>query len=273
MNYDNTIKEHYDAVAKSEGAAETSTMADLYIRKKETTFILDSIEKFIASKKTALNNSQLDDKIKILDVGCGNGFTLSKIRERFDNSIIEGIESNDSLRAIAGGRFPDNRVKIRAGDIREQNSLPEIEVDVLICQRVIINLLNTADQKRALRNLIKLVKINGLLVFIESFQNEFDNLNSARREFGLEPIAPAHHNLYLSSDFFDVCQLKKICYSDENLLSTHFFVSRVLHASFLSERGLPFFRNSHYVNFFSRALPESIGDYSPLKFLSFEREM
>jgi hypothetical protein len=54
-----------------------------------------------------------------------------------------------------------------------------------------------------------------------------------------------------------------------NELSTHYFVSRVLHDLALS--GRPFVRNSNFVRFMSAALPMGIGDYSPLRIYALQK--
>jgi len=260
--YDSAIKQHYDNVAKNDKDSATSTMADLYIREKETALIIKQINKYIEQK---------NGKLSIVDVGCGNGYTLSKLSETFPDFDFEGVEFNDSLRAIAKERFLQKTTKISAGDIRLPESLPQKKFDVLICQRVIINLLNPEDQKNALNNLLELVKPNGLLIFIECFKSELINLNSARSEFGLDILPYAHHNLYLDDDFFTRSELNEFSFSEQNSFSTHYFVSRVLHPSFLKATAGDFLRNSHFVSFFSQALPDSIGNYSPLKLLAFKK--
>ena len=54
-------------------------------------------------------------------------------------------------------------------DIRKLKS--KNKFDLIICQRVLINLLNKNDQKKALRNLIEIVKTGGTLLFIETFKS------------------------------------------------------------------------------------------------------
>jgi hypothetical protein len=122
--------------------------------------------------------------------------------------------------------------------------------------------------------LSNLLNLRVSLLFIEAFQSGLDCLNEARAEFDLSPIPPANHNLYLSDEFFSR-RVDLQPFSDErgqvapNFLSTHYFVSRVFHPVILGNRQMK--RNSHWVNFFSRALAPTIGDYSPVRAYAFER--
>ena len=277
-DYDATIKQHYDRVAQTDKAAPTSTMADLYVREKETAFISSQIAEYTHQRKLKhLDGEQYarkpgnDSKLSVLDVGCGNGYTLERISESFPDFDFKGIEFNASLREIAAKRFLKKDIPISEGDIRILSSLPQKKCDILICQRVIINLLDATDQKTALSNLVEIVNPKGLLIFIECLKSGLANLNSARSEFELGELPPAHHNLYLEDDFFSHPSLKEFDNSKLEGFSTHYFVSRVLHPTFLNGNKPDFVRNSHFVSFFSQALPDSIGKYSPLKLFAFTK--
>ena len=262
--YDQIILSHYDNVANKEKDEATSTMANLFVRNAETTFIINMISEFMSQQKK-------NEVSKVLDVGCGNGYTIGKLRNIFPELDFSGLEFNDSLREIAKETLSTSSIKVVEGDIRNKKTLEKFEVDILICQRVIINLLNVDDQKNALNNLLNIVNKGGLLIFIECFESGLDSLNKARQEFKLEAMSPAHHNLYLSDDFFDVSDLKEFDFSQKEFLSNHYFVSRALHQSFLEASQQDFIRNSEFVTFFSQALPNSVGTYSPIKFLAFTK--
>jgi SAM-dependent methyltransferase len=272
-NYDEIINQHYRQVAKQEGLKPTSTMADTITREKETKSLLDYVGHYLAGRKE-------DYPAQILDVGCGNGYTLEMLSSQFPTAQFIGVEKSDELRALAESRFQkQDNIKIIAGDIRNKNFVNGQLVDILICQRVLINLLDKNDQKNALENLIQAVKKptpprpGGMLIFFEAFSAALENLNLARDEIGLDPINPAHHNLYLDEGFFDHPGLtpysSKEKFAPPNFLSTHYFVTRVLHPIYLQDR--PFKRNSEFVKFFSGALKENTGDYSPLKLFVFSR--
>jgi SAM-dependent methyltransferase len=267
QNYDEIIAEHYRKIAEKDGLAETSTMADTVTREKETRAILDYVCHFLSSKTR-------EQPALIMDVGCGNGYTLEVLSQRIPDQTYLWIEKTDELRSLAVSRFEGSEnVRIYAGDIRDNDFSKGECADILICQRVLINLLDEEDQKVALDNLLNAVNLGGMLVFIEAFSTSLATLNVAREEFDIPAMNPAHHNLYLGDGFFDNPGLSPYPADEDlapsNFLSTHYFVTRVLHPIFLQER--PFKRNSEFVKFFTGALKENVGDYAPLKLFVFER--
>lgn len=275
-NYDQIIQQHYREVAKTHGLAASSTMADAKTRQSETNAIVRFVETVIAQR----TRSGIQAPPAIMDVGCGNGYTLEVLATRFPDCTFIGIELSDELRELAKKRHQGNdNVVILKGDIRDAGFAGDHQADILLCQRVIINILDPQDQKEALYNLLSAVsdpvdsRPNGFLLFIEAFSTPLAKLNEARRELGFEPIQPAHHNLYLPDDFFDIPSLRPYRNKDftipPNFLSTHYYVTRVLHPYFT--QGQAFKRNSEFVQFFSEALRPYVGDYSPLKLLVFEK--
>jgi len=268
-DYDKTIREHYSGVAKQSGLSSTSTMADETVRAMET----EAIQGFVEASLARVRAADPARRATIMDVGCGNGYTLSRLAERFPDQDLAGVEQSDDLRALAQSRFEQlPGVRLMAGDIRDPNFAGGVQADVVLCQRVIINLLSLEDQKLALSNILGAARPGGALLFIECFTSALDRLNEARFEFGLEPVPPAHHNLYLPDDFFQDPRLRPLRaqgLAEPNFLSTHYYVTRVLHPVF-SPKDKPFKRNSEFVRFFTGALRQNVGDYSPLKLLQFE---
>ena len=259
--YDSVIANHYKSVAEESGLSSDSTMKDNTVRDLETKAIFEFIEK-------SLENSNSD--VVLADIGCGNGYSLKRLSESFPNLKMIGLEKTNELRSLAEERFTENeKVSIIEGDIRDENFLPKESVDLLICQRVLINLLDREDQKSALKNIARVIKKGGRVIFIECFDESLSNLNLARKEFGLDDVGYALHNLYLEEGFFNIDSFIECNESykyKSNFVSTHYFISRVLHPYFLSNK--EFKRNSEFVKFFSGSLNNS-GDYGPLKLARF----
>jgi len=273
VSYDQLLEAHYNKVAETDGVSSSSTMKDEIIRTKEMEAVLTLVDAFIKERKV-----QGDDEVHVVDVGCGNGFTLKTLAENFPNFLVfSGIENNEKLYNIACLQTQDEKkTSILRGDVRESLQEKCQLADILICQRVLINLLDEYDQKVVLRNIINLVKSGGMLIFIEAFKSGLKNLNEARRELCLDEITESHHNLYLEDSFFDSKELQvwqsAFAELNENFLSTHYFIARVWHAFLVENSRLPFVRNSHFVNFWSGALPDSVGEYSPLKIKVFIKD-
>jgi len=264
-DYDETIVQHYQRVADQCGLSSTSTMADAVTRERETYAIVRCVEEYLTARGA--------DAATIMDVGCGNGFTLSVLAEMWPGQRYLGIEQSEGLRSLAITRFQSHdSVRILEGDIRDANFAGQTKANILICQRVLINLLDRHDQRAALANIVNATRPGGTLVFIEAFSSPLARLNDARAEFDLPPIPPAHHNLYLDDEFFAIPDLKRVAREGSlapNMLSTHYYVARVLHPLICGAR--PFKRNSEFVKFFSEALKPNVGDYSPLKLHVFEK--
>jgi SAM-dependent methyltransferase len=145
QDYENKVMKHYTRVAQESGLSASCTMEDEYIRDGETRAILRLIE--LAAKGAA-------GSLRVLDVGCGNGYTLRTLAERIrDGSLagsieLLGIEKNPELRQLAikmNEAFP---VAIAEGDILRAETLAvsQASIDVCLSQRVIINLMDLADQ-------------------------------------------------------------------------------------------------------------------------------
>ena len=90
--YDKKNNQHYDKVAIKQKKSKLSTMEDEYVRDQETDFITNIIKN---DKK----------KLNILDIGCGNGYTLVQISRLSKNFLIHGMDNNDSLYKIAHKRL------------------------------------------------------------------------------------------------------------------------------------------------------------------------
>lgn len=270
-DYEEKVMGHYTKVAQEAGLSPRCTMEDEYIRAGETRAILSLVDRVAAG---------VSARVRVLDVGCGNGYTLRTLAEHArDAGLAErlellGIEKNPDLRGLAQKMNEGMPVAVCGGDIFRAETLTvgAGSVDICISQRVIINLMDPADQKAALKNLARIVRPGGYLLFIECFQSSMDNLNAARREFNLEPNAPAVHNLYLTEDFFALPEIEEAAPEGwnipANLFSTHYYIQRVLQNAV---RGNVIDRNSNFVRFFSAALPEAVGDYSPIRIHCFRK--
>ena len=264
--YDTLIKDHYDDVGNSTNNPATSTMSDQIVRSKETEFVFRQVTD--AQKDAATNKHH---EFSIIDIGCGSGHTLLELSKSFPLLNLVGIEQNEKMRESAKKTLGPSSVKVLHGDVRDLKTLPDKKFDLVICQRVLINILKLSDQVAALENLLSITRPSGRIIFIESFNSGLSNLNEARSEFGLDKILPAHHNLYLDDDFFRHPKLIKLDDSDENVLSSHYFISRVLHPAILKALGIDELRNSKFASFISTAISNSIGEFSPLKFCVYER--
>ena len=253
--------QHYQKIAKNFGASPRSSMADQYIRQQEIRFIFSAIKNYCL---------HVQANPTVLDLGCGNGHLLSCLRSKFPHLALLGLEFTPELWQIAQARQLPG-VKIIQGDCLVADDLPT--VDIIITERVLVNLLTKKKQQQAVLNIKEALRPGGHYVMVESFNEPMQEINMARQEFLLPPVTASAHNLYLNEtlvEFMAKWGLREIpgtlaC----NHLSTHFFLSRVVHPALRPAGGKT--RFTRFTAFFNQALPPGIGNYSPILFRCFQK--
>jgi len=260
MNYEDDVKNHYRGQVERVGLSSESTMPDHVVRDREIEAILYSL-------------SLLGDKnINILEIGCGNGVLLDILHKNGYKNCV-GIDFLEEFVGLARSRkLP---FKIELGDIRSLKFQDE-SFDVVISERVIINLKDKAHQFQAFGEIRRVLRSSGHLVLFEAYEDALDNINEARSEFGLKPIPMAGQNRwfkpgeldeFISGRFQKINEIGGVLLPSENLLSSHYFISRVIHAFLIEMSGQDVVkeRNSHFSKFFGGILPPH-GNYSPVKY-------
>ena len=251
----NKILEHYTNQAKLYKASPKSTMPDLFIRGLEVSKLTETLTK-LSNKNT-----------KVLEVGCGNGYTISKLSKKLECNFV-GIDSNQQMIQLASKR------RLKKNIFSKQSILePKFRsgmFDIVFTQRCLINLISWKSQKTALNQIHRLLKKDGFLVLLEAFDDGLKELNQARHIIGLEKISPAWHNLYINkTKLHDFIQKKfvngdpkskKLTY--DNFLSSYYFGSRILYPGLLEKKSQIKYNNK-FVEFFSLMRP--LGNYSPLQ--------
>ena len=135
----------------------------------------------------------------------------------------------------------------------------------VITQRCLINIPDWSGQREALSEIHRVLADDGYYLMIECFTDGLDNNNAARVECGLEPLGSSEFNTYFDKDRFCEFVKGKFVFIEStgwqyNFLSSHYFISRVLHA--LVTRGDQI-KNTAFVKFFADYKP--IGNFSPLQ--------
>jgi len=267
---DDLIRNHYRAQAENDGDSPLSTIGERVVRDKEVELIRNFLR--------AVYRQNASDQLKILDAGCGNGYTLALLVEDYPSFEFRGLEFTEEMLAIARGRnLP--RCVLDQGDIR-CTSYPSSFYDVVYTERSLINILDWEEQKRALDEIARILKPSGHYLMIEGFTDGLENNNKARREMGLEEIEPAYHNKYFAKEqlfeavqptlrLVDPAELDRDGKGDlfrSNFLSSHYFVARILHP--LITKG-DWVKNTEFVKFFSFLPP--VGNYSPVQAFIFQK--
>tara|TARA_R110000868_G_scaffold61524_1_gene186934 strand:+ start:45496 stop:46293 length:798 start_codon:yes stop_codon:yes gene_type:complete len=255
---DQIIIEHYNKVAERFGLSPQSTLGDQYIRNAEVSFFIDSLKMLLKDESTQ----------SLFDIGCGNAHLLSCIRALFPTLKLAGMDFHPELVKLASSREIEN-CNIHQGDMRRDLSNYG-QFDFVLTERSVINLLSKEEQYVAFNNIAKIIKPGGYYLFSESFEEPRANINRARKQMKLaQDVNPSKHNLWLREEDLEVLkengfrEIEAAC--KPNHLSTHFYITRILHSIALPKGG----EASEFQNFFNLALPAAIGNYSPILFRAF----
>jgi ubiquinone/menaquinone biosynthesis C-methylase UbiE len=256
---------YYRSQAQSSGLAPTATMPDAHVVEAE----IDAILRFL--HKMA-DQSQFT---RVLEIGCGNGYLASVIHRTFGNRFhYEGIDLTPDMVKLAKSR--DLPYRFSEGSILSLDLAAE-SVDLVISDRVVINVLDPEGQYKAFKELARVTRKGGRLMFIEGFKQGLENLNLARSQFVMDPIPEPEVNNWFTQERWLRCLSAGFREFDEtesgglapwNFLSSHYFMTRFVHDAIRPPGGAV--RNTEFAKFFARALPP-VGDYSPLRIAYLER--
>jgi len=177
--------------------------------------------------------SYVSDGLRILDVGCGNGFTAIEIARRYQVEIV-GLDYapkmiDAAIEAAEKAGLKD-RLEFRIADIQD---LPDDlgRFNLVYGERVLINLQEWSTQLSALRTISRLLEPDGRYVMCESSQDGLDTINRYRESAGLDAISSPWHNRYLRDEEVQTADLHDLCLDETNdFSSTYYFLSRVVNA-------------------------------------------
>jgi ubiquinone/menaquinone biosynthesis C-methylase UbiE len=241
------VNRYKDAVKKH---GTCCALDDMVVRQKETDLILNFFDTHIKKERFSV----------IGDIGCGDGYTLEKLSDRHPLCNYFGIDIVKELLDAANKRKIKNCEFIE-GDTTRLNFNDDF-FDIVYTQRCLVNLLAWSKQRKALKEIHRVLKPGGYYLMIECFTDGLDNNNKARMECGLPALKPPSFNKYIYKKLFAETIRNKfwIEYDSFNFLSSHYFIARVLHA--LVTKGEQV-KNTEFVKFFSGLPP--VGNYSPIQ--------
>lgn len=252
------ISEHYARQATLFGSSKQSTMRDVNIRDLEVELILRQLN-------TA--RAEAGPLERLLEVGCGNGYTAESILGRLSLDY-QGVDYSAELLAIAVERGLDG--VFTQGDVRSL-AFADGSFDFAFSERCLINLTSEQDQERALAELARVLRPGGRYLAVEGVLDGLEKLNAARSVLGLEAIPEPFHNRYFSREaFLEAAAEYFVLLSGpelENFLSSYYFGSKVLYPALAREGDLIY--NNAFVEFF-RHLPP-IGDYAYVRAFLLQR--
>ncbi|MDD5311761.1 MAG: class I SAM-dependent methyltransferase [Dehalococcoidia bacterium] len=211
---------------------------------------------------------------KILDVGCGNGFTAINLAEK-RHVDVTGIDISQKMLSIARQmcevrkKHIKSKIRFELANILDESFkeiLTDESFDVVLTKRVLINLLTWEEQKETIDRIRKLLKPGGRYILMEATEQGHDNINRLRDKMKLGRTAIRWHNNYLDENIllpflkgiFD--EVKMIDFS-----STYYIGSRLIQPVILKlinkEPSYDFFMNKIFSYF------PSMGNYGIQKLI------
>lgn len=154
--------------------------------------------------------SSVADVPRILDLGCGNGYTALSLASRFKLKRIVGVDFSqtmiDGAKSLLKEEFSGN-VHV-APELVCANVFDFIaqvkpgEFDLIITERLVVNLPTAASQARLINESLDRLSIGGRLLMVEGSAQGFALLNQIRAKCGL-PLIPDQYQGNESSNKLD----------------------------------------------------------------------
>ncbi|MBA4097837.1 MAG: hypothetical protein C0484_13860 [Rhodospirillum sp.] len=174
----------------------------------------------------------------IVDLGCGNGFTLLRVAEKVEGDYT-GVDFSEHLiggaQALANGaNLPRKPRFVCADAIEHLRNLPNDSVDCVISERFIQNLPSIDWQRSVVADIFRVLKPGGRALVCEGSETGFEGLNDLREKVGLTRIpATSAENISAirlkDSEFEDHCRQLGFKLVRKSGYSLFFIIARVLH--------------------------------------------
>jgi SAM-dependent methyltransferase len=222
---------------------------DIWLREIEISYV-DKVIKTYAFKR-------------IMDFGCANGYTTSRLGRLNPESEFVGVDINSDMIAVANKHTKANgnkNLKFTRVDILSDEATENY--DFVYTIRVLQNIESPEMQKRIFDRLHDLVRPRGMFLYIESYLDGYTRLNEDRVNMGLAPL-PIHEHLTLLTEEFDSSVSGKMeLISRNSLSSSYYLITRLLYAYIAKTNDEPIDYN-HPIHQVATMVPQ-IGDYGPL---------
>jgi ubiquinone/menaquinone biosynthesis C-methylase UbiE len=237
------IKDYWDEQARTHKDGIEATTPDRYLRELEINAI----------------NDRLNDYGSMLDIGCGNGYSTIRFKEKHPNLDVTGMDFSAEMLSYAP---QDIGITWKQGDVRH-TGYPDACFDQVTTDRCLINLEATKEQVRALFEIHRILKPGGTYLMCENWFSGLTDLNKFRVTLDLKPIEVRWHNRYLDDEFKLWMDRLFQRQSVIPFASTYYLCSRVIAARLAADLGQePAYDNR--VNEMAKSLP-AMGDLGPMK--------
>ena len=184
---------------------------------------------------------------RVLDAGCGNGYSGFLQLKKRHLAHLAGVDICPELVTFAKTAQKKNRADKRSsfqtGDIR---SLPfeSSSFDAVYTTRVLINLPDWAEQKKAISECLRVTKRGGVVIFSEAFMEPYRLLNRLRKLKALPPLSIHDFNRYLEKRRMEtLLRSLKLKFHVEDFSSIYYLGTRFLRELVTDARAYPGYSN------------------------------
>lgn len=209
------IKQFWDTRAKEYRNSWQATLGEQYLRLLE----INTMKRFIRCYTPK----------RVLDVGCGNGYSTKLYALEFPSIRFFGMDYSEEMVRCAKRSSASNCIFF-VGDVTDVETFEEGCYDLIITQRCLQNLPDYESQRSAINNLLMRKNSNGHLLLMECSKDGVAQLNEMRAILGKKPIdniEPWHNNFFVDRLLCDDFGAKIVYFS-----STYMFLAKVIHSRF-----------------------------------------
>ena len=255
------VHDLYCKEASRSGLSGRCTMPDEGVRELEISVLSKYVSKV----------SILRERTTILEIGCGNGYTVSLLADSHKNCEFIAVDSNEEMIKLASQRNLSNVTFIKMSALSLEL---EKKVDLVYTERCLMNLISWENQQIALKEIARVMNPQAILVLIETFCSGWEKLNKSREILGLPeiPIPPqstpyedATFETFIKKGFIKSNLLEG---NDENFLSTYYYGARILYPALIAGK-TDLVYNNPFIEMFKYLPP--ILNYSPVQLRILER--
>ena len=183
-------KDYWNLRAKKNKQTIKSTTNFNLIKEFEISILKYLFKKYLKKKK-----------LKILELGCGNGVNLKSLKKIFPKFEFYGIDYSNEM--IKYANKENSNINFIFGDITKTNiynGLPKF--DVIFTNRCLINLKSENKINKAISKSEFLLKNGGYFIFLENFLNGHKNQKKLRKILNLKYRKIAKFNKFFDEKSF-----------------------------------------------------------------------
>jgi ubiquinone/menaquinone biosynthesis C-methylase UbiE len=183
----------------------------------------------------------------MLDLGCGNGYTLLSLAKELKDFELTGVDFADELVAGAKSLLELNQDSLQshpefhcADAVKYIEQVPDHSLDYILTERFLLNMPDESTQHAVVREIYRALSPGGRFIMCEASNNGFRALNELRAKLGLEIILETSAD-NISALRFDDEAVEKFLIEDLGFdlanklgVSTYFTISRALHPALIA---------------------------------------